>query len=73
MIRKTKNRLRVLRADCEISQMDLAIKAGLSRDRYWRIENGYDKPTLGELGKLARALKVEPDALGLQAQEAKAS
>lgn len=53
--------------------MDLALKAGLSRDRYWRIENGYEQPTLNERHALARALRVGDDALGFSAPEAKAS
>ena len=59
-----RNRLKVLRAECEISQLDLALKVGLSRDRYWRIENGYDDPRHEELRKLAKALRVEEAALG---------
>ena len=59
-----RNRLKVLRAECEISQLDLALKVGLSRDRYWRIENGYDDPSESELRKLAKALRVEEAALG---------
>ena len=58
------NRLRVLRAEYKISQLDLALKVGLSRDRYWRIENGYDDPSDSELRKLAKALRVEEAALG---------
>lgn len=59
-----RNRLKVLRAECEISQMDLALTVGLSRDRYWRIENGYDDPSESERRKLATALRVEEAALG---------
>lgn len=63
MIRKFRNRLRVLRAEREITQMDLALKAGFSRDRYWRIENGYETPTDRERARLARALGVQVDDL----------
>lgn len=64
MSHKSRNRLKVLRAEHEISQMDLALKVGLSRDRYWRIENGYDDPSESELRKLAKALHVEYTDLG---------
>lgn len=69
MVRKSRNRLKVLRASYHdgrgITQMDLAPKAGLSRDRYWRIENGYEQPTETELARLAKALKVDASELGL--------
>ena len=60
------NRLKVLRAECSITQMDLAIKIGLSRDRYWRIENGYEKPSDAEVRKLAKALRVTEVDLGFE-------
>jgi transcriptional regulator with XRE-family HTH domain len=53
-----RNRLRVLRAEKEISQLDLATKARIKEYRYWRIENGYVIPTDDERDALARALKV---------------
>lgn len=64
MIRKTRNRLKVLRAERAITQMDLALKAGLSRDRYWRIENGYEHPTDAEQARLSKALKADLSDLG---------
>lgn len=52
-----KNRLRVRRAELEgLSQQDAATKAGLTRDRYWRIEKGYTEPTARECQQLATAL-----------------
>lgn len=59
-----RNRLKVLRAECQITQMDLARKTGLALNRYWRIENGYDDPTNAELRKLAKALHADESALG---------
>ncbi len=53
-----KNRLRVLRAEKEVSQLDIAMKAGLKEYRYWRIENRYVIPTDGERAAIAKALKV---------------
>lgn len=64
MLRKLKNRLKVLRAECQITQMDLALKVGLSKDRYWRIENGYEQPTDTERARLAKVLRVDVEALG---------
>lgn len=65
-IRKARNRLRVLRAECGVSQLDLAIAIGMSRDRYWRYENGYDTPSPAEQARLAKALKVAVADLGFQ-------
>lgn len=76
MPRKLPNRLKVVRAERSITQMDLALKAGLSRDRYWRIENGYEFPATAELSRLAKALKVTVPDLGFtvpEQPEAKAS
>jgi transcriptional regulator with XRE-family HTH domain len=73
MVGKSRNRLRVLRAEREISQDDLAIRAGVSRNRYWRIEKGYDPPTESERSKLAKALRVDESALGFPDQQAVAS
>lgn len=54
------NRLRVLRADARISQLDLALEAGVAHHRYWRIENGYSEATKAEKSAIAKALKVQP-------------
>lgn len=60
---KYPNRLRVQRADRRITQLDTALKAGISANRYWRIENGYDEPTEAERKKLARILKSDVETL----------
>jgi len=53
-----KNRLRVIRADKGVSQLDVAMKAGVKEYRYWRIENRYVIPTDDERDAIAKALKV---------------
>lgn len=58
MVKRDKNRLRVLRADRRITQLDTAVKAGIVVTRYWKIENGYVEPTADERGKIARALRT---------------
>lgn len=55
---KPKNRLKVLRAEKGLSQLDTSIKAGIKEYRYWRIENGYEQPTDDELDALARVFGV---------------
>lgn len=67
------NRLRVLRAELNISQDDLAVKADIQRVRYWKIEKGYLEPTAGECKSLAKALRVSEDALGFNCAIGKAS
>lgn len=52
------NRLPVLRAERDISQLDLAVKVGMSHNRYWRVENGYTEPTDEERNTLASTLGV---------------
>jgi transcriptional regulator with XRE-family HTH domain len=58
------NRLRVLRAEKKISQLDLAGLVPISAARFWRIENGYDLPTAEEKRRIAVILGVEEAALG---------
>lgn len=59
-----RNRLKVLRAERNVSQVDTAQKAGLEPNRYWRIEKGYRQPTSEELASIAAALGVAPTELG---------
>lgn len=42
----------------------LSLKTGLSRTTIYDIEYGLSKPRIGTLEKIAKALKVEIDALG---------
>lgn len=51
--------LKQLRAEREMSQADLAEKAGLSREYIARLETGHHDPSLSVLVKLAKALKVK--------------
>lgn len=53
-----RNRLRVLRAEKEISQLDLALRVGISQSKLSLIENDYTEPTAGERASLATALGV---------------
>lgn len=53
-----RNRLRVLRAEHRLTQMNLARRIGVGTYRYWQIENGYAEATPDERAALAKALKV---------------
>lgn len=57
------NKLRVRRAELDITQHDVAQRIGIHRDRFWRIENGYTEPTADEIKSLARALEAKPEEL----------
>jgi len=57
---KGPTRLRVLRAEHDLTQMKLARKARLNVTRYWQIENGEGlPPTLDERHTIATALEVK--------------
>lgn len=73
MVRK-KARLKVLRADADLTQLDLARKAGLNVTRYWQIEKGYGQPaTKEEREAVSAALGVSPAIVAWPDLEAKAS
>ena len=56
-------RLKQLRTEREMSQRELAEKAGISREYLTRLEAARQDPTLGTLEKLAKALKVPVEEL----------
>lgn len=51
---------RVLR---DLSQRDLALRAGISHNRYWEIENGYREASSEERAALAAVLDTCADEL----------
>ena len=58
---KLKNRLRVLRAEKEISQKDLAEEVGLSRQTVNSIERGKFNPSIITAFKIAEYFSVPVD------------
>ncbi len=58
---KLKNRLRVLRAEKEISQKDLAEEVGLSRQTVNSIERGKFNPSIVTALKIAEYFAVPVD------------
>jgi transcriptional regulator with XRE-family HTH domain len=57
-------RLRVWRVDRELTQSQLARRAGLNVTRYWQIENGEGlPPTKDEKAAIAKALSVSLPAI----------
>jgi putative transcriptional regulator len=58
-----KNRLRVLRAEHDWSQADLAARLGVSRQTVIALENGTYDPRLPLAFKLARVFQVPIEAI----------
>lgn len=58
-----KRLLRVARAEKDISQLELATRAGLSQKKVWGIENGYRLASLSERLAIAYALDMSIDAI----------
>ena len=56
-------RLRHARQGAGLSQSELEIRSGIPKARLSRYENGHVLPSIGTLGKLARALGVSEAAL----------
>jgi len=54
-------RLKVLRADKDITQRDVARKANMPLLRYWEIENGYREPDDSEKARIAGVLGATAD------------
>jgi transcriptional regulator with XRE-family HTH domain len=55
--------LKKLRAATDLSQEELSLRAKLSRNHVWSIENGKRFPQIDTVCKLAGALGVEPARL----------
>lgn len=60
---KAPNTLRVRRAEKAVNQFDVAAALGISRDRYWRIENGYAVPTDDEREALIEFFATSADVI----------
>jgi len=69
---RKRNRLRVLRADRELTQFDLAQKSGIHVTRLSFIERDLVEAKPSERGQLARALKTTVDD-AFPAEEERAS
>jgi transcriptional regulator with XRE-family HTH domain len=57
------NRLRVRRAELDVTQFQVAKKVGVDHSKLSRIENGYQDPTPDEIAALARVLDTTPETL----------
>ena len=52
------DRIRVVRERKQLSQVELAVRAGLVRSHISNLENGYVVPTIETMEKIARVLEV---------------
>lgn len=57
------HKLKTLREEARMSQLDLALAAGVSQNMIAYIENGKRTPTLSTLLKLCSALNISPEVL----------
>ena len=62
-VNKVSERIQRLRKERRMSQMDLALEAGISQGFLAMIETGRKVPTIMTIFKLAKALKVRPSAI----------
>ncbi len=60
-----RNRLRVLRAECNWSQMELGLRVGVSRQAINAIETGKYDPSLPLAFRIARLFKQPIEAIFL--------
>ena len=58
-----KNRLRVRRAELDVTQFEIAREVGFDAAKLSRIENGLVDPSTDEIAALAKALKAKPHEL----------
>ena len=56
---KIGKKLKISRIKLDLSQADVAIKAGISVSYYARIERDEENPTIETLEKILKALKVK--------------
>ena len=61
--------LKRLRFEKGVSQMELALAAGLSQSHYCKIENGNDAPSIKRLAAIAKALGCTVKDLVLDDEE----
>lgn len=62
-VNRVSERIQKIRQERRMSQMDLALEAGISQGFLAMIETGRKVPTIMTIFKLAKALNVRPSAL----------
>lgn len=69
LVRQLGRNVRALRLSLELSQEEVAFRAGMKRSYLSDLERGVRNPTVRAVGRLGKALGVPPDHL-LKAGEA---
>ncbi len=59
LIQNVGKRVRDLRQEKEMTQLDLAIKSGVDERQIQRLENGHTSPTLKTLYKVTNGLDID--------------
>lgn len=60
---KISKKIKLERNKRDLSQLELANKAGLDKNTIWKIETGQASPTLETLEKIAKAFDMDFNAL----------
>lgn len=61
--KKLGNNLKKIRLEKGMSQGDICRASGMDRGYISRVEGGQKNPTISNLEKIAKALKISPDEL----------
>ncbi len=61
--KKLGNNLKKIRLEKGMSQGDICRATGMDRGYISRVESGQKNPTISNLEKIAKALKISPDEL----------
>jgi len=61
--KKLGNNLKKIRLEKGMSQGDICRASGMDRGYISRVESGQKNPTISNLEKIAKALKISPDEL----------
>lgn len=56
---KISKKIKLERNKRDLSQLELANKAGLDKNTIWKLETGQVSPTLDTLEKIAKALEID--------------
>lgn len=59
VVKRLGNRMKEIRKERGMTQLDVAIKSGMEENAYQRIESGRTNPSVKTVNKIADALEVE--------------
>ena len=56
---KISKKIKLERNKRDLSQQELALRAGIDKNTVWKIETGQVSPTINTLEKIAKALEID--------------